>query len=161
MRLLENNPEMTQRELASALGISLGAANFCLKALVDKGWVKIDNFKKNPSKLGYFYLVTPKGIAAKTKLTMQFLKRKLIEYDELKTEIEALEKEFLRKLWPAVKLKFFSTAEYRWNVTGLLITSVDNKPFRERCDLIISNRLEPELLSVREKVSSRDFYDEN
>ena len=98
MRLLENNPEMTQRELASALGISLGAVNFCLKALVDKGWVKIDNFKKNPSKLGYFYLVTPKGIAAKTKLTMQFLKRNLIEYDELKTEIEALEKEFLRKL---------------------------------------------------------------
>ena len=98
MRLLENNPEMTQRELASTLGISLGAANFCLKALVDKGWVKIDNFKKNPSKLGYLYLVTPKGIAAKTKLTMQFLKRKLLEYDELKTEIETLEKELLRKL---------------------------------------------------------------
>ena len=95
IRLLENNPEMTQRELASALGISLGAANFCLKALVDKGWVKIDNFKKNPSKLGYLYLVTPKGIAAKTKLTMQFLKRKLIEYDELKTEIKTLEKELL------------------------------------------------------------------
>lgn len=96
MRLLENNPEMTQRELASSLGISLGAANFCLKALVDKGWVKIDNFRKNPSKLGYLYLVTPKGIAAKTKLTMRFLKRKLVEYEELKTEIEALEKELLR-----------------------------------------------------------------
>ena len=95
MRLLENNPEMTQRELASALGISLGAVNFCLKALVVKGWVKIDNFKKNPSKLGYFYLVTPEGIAAKIKLTMQFLKRKLIEYDELKTEIKTLEKELL------------------------------------------------------------------
>ena len=95
MRLLENSPEMTQRELASTLGISLGAANFCLKALVDKGWIKIDNFNKNPNKLGYLYLVTPKGIAAKTKLTMQFLKRKLIEYDELKTEIEALEKELL------------------------------------------------------------------
>ena len=98
MRLLENNPEMTQRQLASTLGISLGAVNFCLKALVDKGWVKIDNFKKNPSKLGYLYLVTPKGIAAKTKLTMQFLKRKLIEYDELKAEIESLEKELLHKL---------------------------------------------------------------
>ena len=93
MRLLENNPEMTQRELASILGISLGAANFCLKALVHKGWVKIDNFKKNPSKLGYLYLVTPKGIAAKTKLTIKFLKSKLLEYDELKTEIETLEKE--------------------------------------------------------------------
>ena len=98
LRLLENYPEMTQRELASTLGISLGAANFCLKALVDKGWVKIDNFKKNPSKLGYLYLVTPKGIAAKSKLTMQFLKRKLIEYDELKTEIEALEKELMHYL---------------------------------------------------------------
>ena len=98
MRLLENSPEMTQRDLASTLGISLGAVNFCLKALVDKGWIKIDNFNKNPNKLGYLYLVTPKGIAAKTKLTLQFLKRKLIEYDELKTEIEALEKEFLRKL---------------------------------------------------------------
>ena len=75
MRLLENNPEMTQRELAGALHISLGAANFCLKALVDKGWIKIDNFKKNPNKLGYLYLVTPRGIAAKTRLTMQFLKR--------------------------------------------------------------------------------------
>ena len=95
MRLLENNPEMTQRELASTLGISLGAANFCLRALVDKGLIKLDNFKKNPNKLGYLYLATPRGIAAKTKLTMQFLKRKLIEYDELKTEIEALKKELL------------------------------------------------------------------
>ena len=95
MRLLENSPEMTQRDLASTLGISLGAVNFCLKALVDKGWIKIDNFNKNPNKLGYLYLVTPKGIAAKTKLTLQCLKRKLIEYDELKTEIETLEKELL------------------------------------------------------------------
>jgi len=89
---------MTQRELASTLGISLGAANFCLRALVDKGWIKLDNFKKNPSKLGYLYLLTPKGVAAKTKLTMQFLKRKLLEYEKLKTEIEGLEKELLRKL---------------------------------------------------------------
>ena len=93
MRLLEHNPEMTQRELASTLSISLGAANFCLRALVDKGWIKLDNFKKNPSKLGYLYLLTPEGVAAKTKLTMQFLKRKLLEYDELKTEIQGLEKE--------------------------------------------------------------------
>ena len=97
MRLLENNPEMTQRELASTLGISLGAANFCLRALVDKGWIKLDNFKKNPNKLGYLYLVTPRGIAAKTRLTMQFLKRKLIEYDKVKSEIETLEKELSRK----------------------------------------------------------------
>ena len=95
MRFLENNPETTQRELASSLGISLGAANFCLNALADKGWIKMANFKNNPSKLGYLYLLTPKGVAAKTRLTMRFLKRKLIEYDELKTEIEALEKELL------------------------------------------------------------------
>jgi EPS-associated MarR family transcriptional regulator len=98
IRLLENNPEMTQRELASTLGISLGAVNFCLKALVDKGWIKLDNFKKKPSKLGYLYLLTPKGVAAKTKLTTQFLKRKLVEYDELKTEIETFEKELQCKL---------------------------------------------------------------
>jgi EPS-associated MarR family transcriptional regulator len=88
---------MTQRELASTLGISLGATNFCLRALVDKGWIKLDNFKKNPNKLGYLYLVTPRGIAAKTRLTMQFLKRKLIEYDKVKSEIETLEKELSRK----------------------------------------------------------------
>jgi EPS-associated MarR family transcriptional regulator len=96
MRLLEGNPEMTQRELAKALGISLGAVNFCLKALADKGWIKIENFKNNPRKLGYLYLLTPRGIAAKTKLTVRFLTRKLIEYDALKAEIEALEKELLR-----------------------------------------------------------------
>lgn len=84
---------MTQRELAKALGISLGAANFCLKALAEKGWIKMASFKNNPSKLGYLYLVTPSGIAAKTQLTMRFLMRKLIEYDELQVEIEALEKE--------------------------------------------------------------------
>ena len=98
MRLLEGNPEMTQRELAKALGISLGAVNFCLKALADKGWIKMANFKNNPSKLGYLYLLTPKGIAAKSKLTMRFLRRKLIEYDELKSEIEALEIELQRRV---------------------------------------------------------------
>ena len=98
MRLLRDNPEMTQRELAKALGISLGAVNFCLKALADKGWLKMANFKNNPSRLGYLYLLTPRGIAAKTRLTAQFLKRKLIEYDELKSEIETLEKELRHEL---------------------------------------------------------------
>ena len=96
MRLLEDKPEMPQRELAKAVGISLGAINFCWKALAEKGWIKMANFKNNRSKLGYLYLLTPKGIAAKTRLTMRFLKRKLIEYDELKSEIEMLEKELLR-----------------------------------------------------------------
>ena len=93
MRLLENNPEMTQRELAEALGVSLGAANYCLKALVEKSWIKLENFQNNPSKLGYLYLLTPLGIAAKTKLTARFLKRKLGEYEALKVEIEQLKSE--------------------------------------------------------------------
>jgi EPS-associated MarR family transcriptional regulator len=93
LRLLEDNPSMTQRELADALGVSLGAANYCLKALVDKGWVKLENFQKNPNKLGYLYLLTPVGLAAKTQLTARFLKRKLQEYEALKAEIEVLRAE--------------------------------------------------------------------
>lgn len=90
MRLLEANPKMTQRELAEALGVSLGAANYCLKALVEKGWVKLENFQNNSRKLGYLYLLTPRGIAAKTTLTARFLRRKLLEYEALKAEIEQL-----------------------------------------------------------------------
>jgi len=90
LRLLETNPEMTQRELAEALGVSLGAANYCLKALVEKGWVKLENFQNNPNKLGYLYLLTPMGMAAKTTLTARFLRRKLAEYEALKAEIEQL-----------------------------------------------------------------------
>ena len=90
LRLLETNPEMTQRELAEALGVSLGAANYCLKALVEKGWVKLENFQNNPHKLGYLYLLTPQGFAAKTTLTARFLRRKLAEYEALKVEIERL-----------------------------------------------------------------------
>ena len=81
---------MSQRELAAALGVSVGAANYCLKALVEKGWLKLENFQKNPNKLGYLYLLTPKGIAAKTTLTAHFLRRKLNEYERLKAEIEIL-----------------------------------------------------------------------
>ena len=90
MRLLETNPEMTQRELAEALGVSLGAANYCLKALVQKGWVKLGNFQNNPNKLRYLYLLTPLGLTAKTRLTARFLQRKLAEYEALKAEIEEL-----------------------------------------------------------------------
>ena len=93
LRLLETNPEMTQRELAEALGVSLGAANYCLKALVEKGWVKLENFQNNPNKLGYLYLLTPMGMAAKTTLTAHFLRRKLAEYEALKAEIEQLQSE--------------------------------------------------------------------
>ena len=93
LRLLEQNPEMTQRELAEALGVSVGAANYCLKALVEKGWVKLENFQKNPNKLGYLYLLTPMGIAARTQLTASFLRRKLAEYEALRREIDQLQSE--------------------------------------------------------------------
>ena len=93
LRLLEQNPEMTQRELAKALGVSVGAANYCLKALVEQGWVKLENFQRNPNKLGYLYLLTPMGIAAKTQLTASFLRRKIAEYEDLRAEIDQLQSE--------------------------------------------------------------------
>ncbi len=88
LRKIQKNPESTQRELAKELGFSLGKLNYCLKALQNKGLIKIENFKKNPNKLNYFYVLTPAGITAKTKLTINFMKRKMKEYDELKKELE-------------------------------------------------------------------------
>ena len=88
LRKIKSKPNSSQRQLASELGFSLGKLNYCLKALNSKGLIKIKNFQKNPHKLGYAYIVTPKGVAAKTKLTIDFMKRKMKEYDELKTEIE-------------------------------------------------------------------------
>ena len=87
LRKIQKKPNTTQRELAVELGFSLGKLNYCLKALQNKGLVKIENFKKNPNKINYFYVLTPAGIAAKTKLTMNFMKRKMKEYDELKKEL--------------------------------------------------------------------------
>ena len=87
LRKIKSNPNSSQRELAGQLGFSLGKLNYCLKALKQKGLVKIDNFTKNPKKINYFYVLTPKGIAAKTKLTVNFMKRKMKEYDELKKEL--------------------------------------------------------------------------
>ena len=88
LRKIKSNPNSSQRELASELGFSLGKLNYCLKALKEKGLIKIKNFQKNPNKLGYAYILTPAGISAKTKLTLNFMKRKMTEYDELKKEIE-------------------------------------------------------------------------
>tara|TARA_B100001996_G_C18600197_1_gene569526 strand:- start:258 stop:593 length:336 start_codon:yes stop_codon:yes gene_type:complete len=88
LRKIKNNPNSTQRELAKDLGFSLGKLNYCLKALNKKGLVKIENFAKNPNKLNYIYVLTPKGISEKTKLTINFMKRKMKEYDELKKEME-------------------------------------------------------------------------
>ena len=87
------NPQATQRELSAELGVSLGKANYCLRALVDKGWVKAHNFRANPNKLGYAYLLTPAGLDAKARLTVRFLRRKLDEYDVLRAEIEELRRE--------------------------------------------------------------------
>ena len=87
LRKIQNKPNSTQRELANELGFSLGKLNYCLKALKQKGLVKIENFTKNPNKINYFYVLTPKGITAKTKLTVNFMKRKMKEYDELKKEL--------------------------------------------------------------------------
>ena len=88
LRKIQQNPESTQRELAEELGFSLGKLNYCLKALQTKGLIKIENFKKNPNKLNYFYVLTPKGISEKTKLTLNYMKRKMKEYDELKKELK-------------------------------------------------------------------------
>ena len=88
LRKINKNPAGSQRELAKELNFSLGKLNYCLKSLKNKGLIKIGNFKKNPNKLNYIYIITPKGIAEKTKLTVAFMKRKMIEYDELKKEIE-------------------------------------------------------------------------
>jgi len=91
LHLLEEEPTLTQRELAQKLGISLGGANYCLKALIEIGHIKVANFSKNPNKSVYLYLLTPKGIAEKAKLTAGFLKRKMTEYQALKKEIEAIQ----------------------------------------------------------------------
>ena len=90
LHLLEGKPDLTQRELADKLGISLGGANYCLKALIEIGHIKAGNFSKNPDKSVYLYLLTPQGIAEKAKLTAGFLKRKMTEYRALKKEIESV-----------------------------------------------------------------------
>ena len=87
LRRIQNSPESSQRKLAEELGFSLGKLNYCLKALQVKGLVKIENFKKNPEKINYIYILTPKGISKKTKLTLNFMKLKMKEYDELKKEM--------------------------------------------------------------------------
>ena len=93
LRLLQDNPDMTQREIAQSLGLSTSGLNYCLKALIDKGWVKVHNFSQSKNKFGYIYVLTPQGIAEKLALTSRFLKRKLSEYDALKAEIEGLQAE--------------------------------------------------------------------
>ena len=93
LRMLQANPDLTQREIAQQLGISTSGLNYCLKALIDKGLVKVDNFSQSKNKFGYIYMLTPQGLAEKAQLTSRFLKRKLAEYDALQAEIAAMQAE--------------------------------------------------------------------
>ena len=93
MRLLEANPDLTQRQLAEALGVSVGGLNYCLKALIQKGFVKVNNFRRSNNKFGFVYLLTPAGAGEKARLTASFLQRKMREYEAIKAEIEALTKD--------------------------------------------------------------------
>jgi len=113
MRLLEENPDLTQRELAQKLGVSVGGLNYCLKALTEKGLVKMQNFANSKNKFGYVYVLTPRGIAEKARLTSNFLKRKMEEYEALKAEIETLRLETL-------KTTSTSTAKMQKNNPGQL-----------------------------------------
>jgi EPS-associated MarR family transcriptional regulator len=93
LKLLQENPGVTQRTLAKEVGINVSSINFCLKALVEKGWIKMGSFSNNPNKLGYAYLLTPTGVSEKAALTKRFLQRKIAEYEQLREEIEALQLE--------------------------------------------------------------------
>jgi len=93
LRMLQDNPDMTQREIAQKLGVSTSGLNYCLKALIDKGWVKVHNFSQSKNKFGYIYVLTPQGIAEKAVLAGRFLMRKMTEYEQLQAEIEALKVE--------------------------------------------------------------------
>jgi EPS-associated MarR family transcriptional regulator len=93
LKLLEQNPNLNQRELAKAMGISLGKTNYCLNALIAKGMIKAANFKRSENKMNYAYYLTPKGIDEKARVTMRFLKRKQQEYETLVKELEELQKE--------------------------------------------------------------------
>lgn len=90
LKLLQTKPQMSQRDLAQAMGVSLGKANYCLKALMDKGLVKLENFRSNPDKRQYAYLLTPAGLEEKSRITLAFLRRKVVEYEALQREIEQL-----------------------------------------------------------------------
>ena len=93
LRLLESKSNLTQRELAREMGVSLGKVNYCVSALIEKGWVKARNFQNNNNKLSYAYLLTPSGIEQKATITLHFLRRKMDEYESLKKEIAELRRE--------------------------------------------------------------------
>ena len=93
LKLIQESPGITQRTLAKEVGMSLSGINYCIGALAEKGWIKVESFRKNPNKLGYAYLLTPAGVAGKAALTRRFLHRKMSEYEKLRDEIALLEQE--------------------------------------------------------------------
>ena len=101
LKELEVNPEISQRELAKGLGISLGRANYCIQALIERGLIKANNFRNSQNKKAYMYYLTPKGMEAKASITLKFLKHKMAEYETLKSEIEHLQQE-AKMLGPGV-----------------------------------------------------------
>ena len=122
LRKVKSKPNSSQRELASELGFSLGKLNYCLRALKNKGLIKIKNFQKDPNKFRYAYILTPKGISAKTSLTLNFMKRKMAEYDELKSEIEEVSKGTLKAFpfpLPSNSFTTFPTAPVAPVVVGI------------------------------------------
>jgi EPS-associated MarR family transcriptional regulator len=100
LKVLGPNPQLSQRELARQLGISLGKMNYCLRALMDKGWIKAANFKNSRNKIAYMYLLTPRGLEEKARLTTRFLHIKIREYEALKDEIEQIRLEAARQSRP-------------------------------------------------------------
>ena len=105
--LLEQNPDLSQRELAKVLGVSLGGVNYSLRALAERGMVKVQNFKRNEKKLAYDYVLTPRGLAEKTRLMADFLKRKLEEYEALKVEIDSLQQLVKNDCNHSITLRWF------------------------------------------------------
>ncbi|MFZ5524825.1 MAG: MarR family EPS-associated transcriptional regulator [Pseudomonadota bacterium] len=97
LKTLEDNPGLSQRDMAKRLGVSLGKVNFCLNALVAKGLLKVNNFRNSDNKLAYAYLLTPRGVEEKARMTVHFLKYKMQEYEQLRAEIEALKREAEQK----------------------------------------------------------------
>ena len=97
LKVLESKPHLSQRALARELGISLGKINYCIAAVIEKGWIKAQNFRHSRNKLGYAYLLTPRGVEEKAVLTASFLKRKVAEYDALREEIAQLQREVRRQ----------------------------------------------------------------
>lgn len=93
LKIIKDNPNMTQRQIANELGLSLGRTNYVIRALVDKGWIKLDNFKRSDNKLSYLYIITPEGLINRSRLAQNFLKRKSEEYNRLKEEIINLKNE--------------------------------------------------------------------